>query len=132
MNTTAETYVGLLNFLTFGISIIAAVLAIDMYALLRTGQFAQTWRILIVASVLFVLLQVLRMSAILLDIQIASQLSQVVRLVFAIALAYAFYNQRKLYMCKSQHPQESEISDEDEMEDLDETTDEPISTVLEH
>lgn len=128
MSTSADTYLGLFNFLTFGISIIAAVLAIDMYALLRTGQFAQTWRILIVASVLFVLLQVLRMCEILLDLPMLQELSQIVRLIFAIALAYAFYRQRALYSCKKHQQQELTINDDDETENTDEAADESIST----
>lgn len=100
MNSTPITYIGILNFLTFGISIIAAVLAIDMYGLLRVGQSGRTWRILIVASVVFVLLQVLRLATILLHLEIANELSQVVALIFAIAFAYAFYRQRAIYSCK--------------------------------
>jgi hypothetical protein len=100
MNSTPTTYIGILNFLTFGISIIAAVLAIDMYGLLRVGQSGRTWRILIVASVVFVLLQVLRLATILLHFEIANELSQIVGLIFAIAFAYAFYRQRAIYSCK--------------------------------
>lgn len=100
MNFDSNTYLGVLNFLTFGISIIAAVLAIDMYGLLRVGQSGRTWRILIVASVIFVLLQVLRMAEILMNLELAHELSQIVSLVFAISLAYAFYRQRAIYSCK--------------------------------
>jgi len=110
MNSSPATYFGILNFLTFGISIIAAVLAIDMYGLMRVGQSGRTWRILVVSSVIFVLLQVLRMAAILLDLEIANELSQVVALIFAIAFAYAFYRQRTIYSHKSE-------DEDDESED---------------
>jgi hypothetical protein len=95
-------------------SIIAAVLAIDMYSLLRVGQFGRTWRILIVASVVFVLLQVLRMTDLLLNVEAAHDLSQVVELVFAITLAYAFYRQRSLYTCKLKRQQDSDAEDGEE------------------
>lgn len=103
MNTTPATYFGILNFLTFGISIIGAVLAIDMYSLLRVGESGRTWRILVIASVLFVLLQVLRMIETLLHLEVANELGQIAALIFAIAFAYAFYRQRAIYTCKSKH-----------------------------
>jgi len=113
MNSSPTTYLGILSFLTFGISLIAAVLAIDMYGLLRVGQSGRTWRILIVASVIFVLLQVLRMATILLHLEITDELSQIVGLIFAIAYAYAFYRQRAIYTCKLKHKEEDADSDDD-------------------
>lgn len=97
MNSSPVTYIGVLNFLTFGISIIAAVLAIDMYSFLRIGQFGRTWRMLIVGSVVFVLMQVLRLSTVLLQLEITNELRQIAELIFAIIFAYAFYSQRALY-----------------------------------
>jgi len=108
MNTSPETYTSVLNFLTFGFSIIAAVLAIDMYALLRTGQFGRTWRILIVASVIFVMLQVLQMSGGLFNPGVAQKLSQVTEFMFVIALTYAFYRQRQVYSFKLKHERDAE------------------------
>jgi hypothetical protein len=73
-------------------------MAIDMYRLLRTGEFGRTWRLLIIASVMLALLQVLRMAETLefqpIDI---SRLVQIVELAFIMSLAYAFYLQRKLF-----------------------------------
>jgi len=112
MNSSPTTYLGILSFLTFGISLIAAVLAIDMYGLLRVGQSGRTWRILIVASVIFVLLQVLRMATILLHLKITDELSQIVGLIFAIAFAYAFYRQRAIYTCKLKHKEEDVDADD--------------------
>jgi hypothetical protein len=92
-----ESYLGLLSFLSFTFSVIAAVLAIDMYTLLRTGEFGKTWRVIIIASVMFVLLQVLRMAEALNWHFATHGLSQIVELMFALALAYAFYLQRKAF-----------------------------------
>ena len=60
-----DSYIGLLSFLSFGFSVMAAVLAIDMYALLRTGQFGKTWRVLIISTVMFALMQALKLAEIL-------------------------------------------------------------------
>lgn len=93
---------GLLSFLSFAFSIIAAVLAIDMYKLLRTGEFGKSWRLLIIASVMFALLQVLRLAEILnFQAMRAYHLSEVAELCFVIALAYAFYAQRKVFSRES-------------------------------
>ncbi len=90
-------YLGLLSFLSFGFSVIAAVLAIDMYTLLRTGEMGKTWRVLIIASVMFALAQVIRMAE-LLNWRMADYgLSQIVELVFVLALAYAFFLQRQTF-----------------------------------
>jgi hypothetical protein len=92
-----EAYLGLLSFLSFGFSVIAAVLAIDMYTLLRTGEFGKTWRVLIIASVMFALAQVLRMAE-LLNWRFSSYgLSQIVELMFVLALAYSFFLQRQAF-----------------------------------
>lgn len=112
MNSSPVTYIGILSFLTFGLSVIAAVLAIDLYGLLRVGQSGRTWRILIVASVIFVLLQVLRLAQLILHLEVASELSQVAELVFVIALAYAFYRERSLYTCKLKRKNEDNEEDE--------------------
>lgn len=114
MNTDPEMYFGALNLLTFGFSVIAAVLAIDMYALLRTGEFGRTWRILIVASVIFVLSQVLDMSGHLLGSANAFKIGQVVQLIFIIAVAYAFYRQRQVYTRKLQRMQSFPEEDDDD------------------
>ncbi|MBV9468771.1 MAG: hypothetical protein JO316_00885 [Abitibacteriaceae bacterium] len=90
--------IGLLSFLSFSFSIIAAVLAIDMYRLLRTGEYGKTWRLLIITSVMFALLQALRLAEFFnitaLDI---NRLSQIVELVFVMSLAYTFYLQRRVF-----------------------------------
>jgi hypothetical protein len=92
------SYVGLLSLLSFGLSVIAAVCAIDMYTLTRTGEFGKTWRVLIIASVMFALMQVLRIAE-LLNWQAFKryQLSEIVELMFVMSLAYAFSLQRKAF-----------------------------------
>ena len=91
-------YVGLLSFFSFIISVIAAVLAIDLYALLRTGRSGSTWRVLIIASVMFALMQALRLAALLNFTGLGlTRLSEIVELMFVMALAYAFYLQRQVF-----------------------------------
>ncbi len=90
-------YLGLLSFLSFGLSVIAAVLAIDMYTLLRTGEFGKSWRVMIIASVMFALVQALRMAEHL-EWKFADYgLSQIAELMFVMALAYAFFLQRQTF-----------------------------------
>jgi hypothetical protein len=98
MNGSADASLGLLSFLSFGISVIAAVLAIDMYKLLRTGEFGKPWRLLIIASVMLVLLQVLKMVEVLNWRGFEeAHLGEIVQLCFVMTLAYAFYRQRKIF-----------------------------------
>ena len=113
MNDSAETSLGLLTFLSFGISVIAAVLAIDMYKLLRTGESGKPWRFLIIASVMLVLLQVLRMAEVLnLRGFEEAHLGEIVELCFVMTLAYAFYRQRKIFTSAFKADRAPEIEDE--------------------
>src|SRR5688500_15689983 len=89
---------GLISFLSFAVSVIAAVVAIDMYKLLRTGEFGSSWRILIIASLIFSLVQALGLPE-LFDwggLQ-SSHLSELADMIFVMALAYAFYLQRRVF-----------------------------------
>ncbi len=88
-----------LSFLSFGLSVVAAVLAIDMYKLSRTGQFGASWRVLITASVIYALLQAAHLAEGA-DINIA-KLSRVIELVFVLSLVYAFYLQRQIFLDSS-------------------------------
>ncbi len=91
-------YIGLLSFCSFAFSVIAAVLAIDLYALLRTGRSGSTWRVLIIASVMFALMHALRLAEILnFGLFRGAHLSEIVELMFVMAMAYAFYLQRKIF-----------------------------------
>ena len=84
---------------------------------MRSRESGRSWRILIVASVVFVLLQVLQLVEILLRLEIANQLGQVVALIFAMAFAYAFYRERALYTGKC--AQKNRQADGDEYHDED-------------
>ena len=121
MNGYQDAPLGLLSFLSFAFSVITAVLAIDMFKLLRTGGFGKTWRLLITASVMLVLLQVLRMAQVLNFRPVAeAHLAQIVELCFIMSLAYSFYLQRQLFTHEHKHNEEDEdiedadLSDEDD------------------
>lgn len=91
--------VQLLTLFSFAASVIAAVLAIDTYRLLRTGEVGNVWRILIVASVLFTFTLALRLAESFDWNGIAHlHLSRVGELIFVSALAYSFYLQRRAFM----------------------------------
>ena len=93
-----DGYVGLLSFCSFIFSVIAAVMAIDLYALLRTGRSGSTWRVLIIASVMFALMHALRLAELLnFGVFPLAHLSEIVELMFVMAMAYAFYLQRKVF-----------------------------------
>jgi hypothetical protein len=114
MNSVQDAPFGLLSFLSFAFSIIAAVSAIDMYKLLRTGEFGKSWRLLIIASVMLALLQVLRMAEILNFRPVAeAHLAQIVELCFVMSLAYAFYVQRKLFSYEHKRSTSEDAKDEE-------------------
>ena len=88
---------------SFVLGIGAAVLAIHLYPLLRVGRSGASWRVLIIAAVLFALMQALHFCEIVgLPYARAMQLSSVVQLVFGLALAYAFWLQRQVFI-EAQH-----------------------------
>ncbi len=90
--------VQLLTLISFAISVVAAVLAIDTYRLLRTGEVGNVWRILIVASVLFAFTLALRLAENFDWNGFRSlHLSRVGELLFVFALAYSFYLQRRAF-----------------------------------
>ena len=110
--------VGFISFAAFAISVIAAVVAIDMYKLLRTGGFGGSWRILIIASVIFCLVQALRLAELFawggLE---SSHLSEIADLIFVMALAYAFYLQRCVFSQAFRSNQEEATDTEAEEHD---------------
>jgi hypothetical protein len=89
-----------MSFLSFGLSIVAAVLAIDMYKLSRTGQFGASWRVLITASVIYALLQASHLAA--QSVAAFGKFSHIVELIFVLALTYSFYLQRRNFLNTSQ------------------------------
>lgn len=92
------SYVGFFAFLSFAISVGAAALAINLYALLRTGQTGASWRILIIASVMFAGVQAMRLLEIVGVPELGEwHLSSIIELAFVLALAYAFWLQRQVF-----------------------------------
>ena len=97
----------------FLLSVGASAIAINLYSLLRTGEFGSSWRVLIIASVLYSLGQAVKLAEVC-DVPYAQQLqlSSIVNLIFVLALAYAFFLQRQVFT-----EARSSQSDEEEVED---------------
>ncbi len=128
-NGIGEACMGLLSFLSFVVSIIAALLATDIYRLLRTGEVGRSWRILIIASVMSVVLQGLHLVEYLNGFRSSGYLlSKIVELSFILALAYAFYLQRSIFSEAAKERKRMQRANYDE--DLDVPAhDTPASTV---
>jgi hypothetical protein len=108
-----EPLFGVLAFLSFAASVVAAVMAIDMFALSRTGEFGPAWRVLIIASVMFALVQALRIASFF-DWRALQRygLSQIAELMFALSLAYAIYLQRHAFSSGSELRRDKKTLDE--------------------
>lgn len=129
-----EPLFGVLAFLSFAASVVAAVLAIDMFALSRTGQSGPAWRVLIIASVMFALVQALRIAAFF-DWNALQRygLSQIVELMFALSLAYAIYLQRHAFSARSELRRDKQEQEElDSAEDHTEIPDEELPARTNH
>lgn len=116
---------------SFFLSVGAAALAINLYSLLRTGQLGASWRVLIIASVLFALLQAVKLAEVSgVPYAAALNLSTVIEMVFALALAYAFFLQRQVFAdaphLLHRHPARDVDETESEIED-----DAPLVSVYE-
>lgn len=117
MNATSS-YVGITALLSFFLSVGAAVFAINLYSLLRTGRVGASWRVLIIATVMFALGQAVRLAEIF-GIPLASDLhlSSVIELAFVITLLYAFYLQRQVFVGENRVEKPEEV-EEDELEEV--------------
>lgn len=107
------------SLLSFVLSVGAAILAINLYALLRTGQMGASWRVLIIASVLFTLLQAVKFAELVLPTASGWHLSAIIEVIFILALAYAFWLQRRVFMethAQRHGLEKSEIEDDEEEE----------------
>ncbi len=94
--TSYDVVSALFSFVT---SIGAAVLAINLYPLLRVGRTGTSWRVLIIAAVLFALMQALRFCEIVgVPYMSGLRLSSIVEMVFGLSLAYAFFLQRQVFI----------------------------------
>ena len=91
-------YVQFSTLLSFAFSVVAAVLAIDMYRLLRTAEIGNSWRILCISTVIFAFTLALRLAE---NFQWGGlnryQLSRFSEVLFLFGLAYAFYLQRQAF-----------------------------------
>ncbi len=103
-------------FVSFVLSVGAAALAIRLYSLLRTGQMGASWRVLIIASVLFALLQTVRLVEAVSPSAHAMHFSSVVEVVFILALAYAFWLQKQVF---EEHHRSQPKDSEDDAEESD-------------
>jgi hypothetical protein len=103
---------------SFVLSAGAAALAINLYALLRTGRVGASWRVLIIASVMFALSQAVRLAEVL-NVPLAAELhlSSIVELAFAITLLYAFYLQRQVFVGETRPESHEEFEEEEEEEE---------------
>ncbi|RYZ79588.1 MAG: hypothetical protein EOP06_26910 [Proteobacteria bacterium] len=102
-------------FVSFSLSVGAAALAIRLYSLLRTGQMGSSWRVLIIASVLFALLQTVRLAEAISPSAHAMRFSSVVEVVFILALSYAFWLQKQVFE-EHRHRSQPKDSEEEEIE----------------
>lgn len=103
-------------FLSFVLSIGASLLAINLYSLLRTGHMGASWRVLTIATVIFSLIQAVKLFEIVFP-GTGWNLSAIVEMIFIIALSYAFYLQRRVFMeFHTQRVQMESSDDENENE----------------
>lgn len=117
MNTLVPTYAVVSTLLCFLLSVGASALAINLYKLLRTGQIGASWRVLIIASVLFSLIQAVKLAEVCGVPYAASlHLSSIIELVFVLALAYAIFLQRQVFTEARRSSIEEDESDVDEDE----------------
>ncbi len=103
-------------FLSFSLSAGAAAFAINLYSLLRTGRMGTSWRVLIIASVLFAFLQALRLVEAISPAMEAMHISSLVEVVFAITLAYAFWLQRQVFVEHHYTEKQSRAAEETDLE----------------
>ncbi len=103
-------------FVSFSLSVGAAALAIRLYSLLRTGQMGASWRVLIIASVLFALLQTVRLVEAVSHSANAIHFSSVVEVVFILTLSYAFWLQKQVFEEHFRAQRKDSEEDEDELD----------------
>jgi hypothetical protein len=115
MNALIPPYAVVSTLLCFLLSVGAAAMAINLYSLLRTGQIGASWRVLIIASVLFSLIQAVKLAEVCgVPYAASMHLSSIIELVFVLALAYAFFLQRQVFTEARRDSDEDQESEEDE------------------
>jgi hypothetical protein len=111
------SYAVVSTFLCFLLSVGAASLAINLYKLLRTGKTGASWRVLITASVLFSLIQAVKLAEVCgVPYAATMHLSSIIELVFVLALAYAFFLQRQVFT-DARHAPDEDLESEDDSDD---------------
>ena len=94
--TSYDVVSALFSFFT---SVGAAILALNLYPLLRVGRTGASWRVLIIAAALFALVQALHFCEVIgVPYVSALRLSSIVQMVFGLSLAYAFFLQRQVFI----------------------------------
>lgn len=121
---SVSPYTAVLGALSFFGSVVAALLALNLYSLLRTGKVGASWRVLIIASFIFAVLQATRLLEVVFPLPDEVPLSSVIELVFILALAYAFFLQRRLFVNSEESANETDDALEAEGE-------EPVVSVYE-
>jgi len=86
----------IVHVLSFFAAIFATVWAVELYRLLKTGEVGKTWRILIAATIVFALSEVLKFGE-LLDFLPPVGAYSYLQLPFIVLLACACYLQRKAF-----------------------------------
>jgi predicted RND superfamily exporter protein len=115
MNALIPSYAVVSTLLCFLLSVGAAAMAINLYSLLRTGQIGASWRVLIIASVLFSLIQAVKLAEVCgVPYAASMHLSSIIELVFVLALAYAFFLQRQVFTEARRGSDEDHEIEEDE------------------
>ncbi len=132
-----SSYVVVSTLFCFLLSVGAAAIAINLYSLLRTGRIGASWRVLIIASVLFSLFQAVKLAEVSgVPYAQSMHLSSIIELVFVLALAYAFWLQRLVFSEASGAARDRDKSlrdkgSRDAIEDEGEAEDEEIVSVYE-
>lgn len=111
-----QSSIAVAAFLSFALSVGAAAFAINLYSLLRTGRLGASWRVLIIASVLFALLQAIKLLESVSPTANEMHISSVVEVVFVLALAYAFWLQRQVFAEHHHSEKPSFPTQEDDLE----------------
>lgn len=94
-----EVWFAITSLATFVLTLFALVLAIQLYALLRTGTVGGTWRIIVGATALFGMGEILRFAGVwgFLDSLSSHVAAQIANFLFAALLAWALWIQRQAF-----------------------------------
>lgn len=94
--------------LTFFAAIFATIWAIELYSLLKTGEVGKTWRVVVIATLLFAVSEILKFGETF-QYLLPLNLHEYLDLPFILLLAIACYMQRKAFFMP-QHFRRSLVS----------------------